>query len=281
MQPWNSVAIVGVGLIGGSIGLALRERKLARKVIGIGRRQASLKRAKELGAVTATTTKIQDGVAEADVVIVCTPVAEIAGHLLESAAAAPKKAILTDAGSTKGTIVAAVEAKLPRGRRFVGSHPLAGSEKNGAQFARADLFEGRVVVITPTRKTKADDKQAVADFWSALGATVLVMSPEAHDKALATTSHLPHLVSSAVARHTLPADLPLTAGGWRDLTRVAAGDPELWMQILLENRGNVLKSLAGFEKTMAAFKSALARGDRRKLRELLADGKRVRDAVGN
>ncbi len=281
MQPWNSVAVVGVGLIGGSIGLALRERKLARKVIGIGRRQASLKRAKELGAVTATTIKIQDGVADADVVIVCTPVAEIANHLLESAAAASKQAILTDAGSTKGTIVAAVEAKLPRGRRFVGSHPLAGSEKNGAQFARADLFEGRVVVITPTRKTKADDKQAVADFWSALGATVLVMSPEAHDKALATTSHLPHLVSSAVARHTGTADLPLTAGGWRDLTRVAAGDPELWTQILLENRGNVLKSLSGFEKTMVAFKSALVRGDRRKLRELLADGKRVRDALGN
>ncbi len=281
MQPWKSVAIVGVGLIGGSIGLAVRERKLAREVVGIGRRPASLKRAKELGAVTSTTLKIEEGVAEADVVIVCTPVAEIAEHLLAAAATAPERAILTDAGSTKGTIVAAVESKLPRGRRFVGSHPLAGSEKNGAHFARADLFEGRVVVITPTRKTKPDDKQAVADFWSALGATVLVMSPEAHDKALATSSHLPHLVSSAVARHTGTADLPLTAGGWRDLTRIAAGDPELWTQILLENRGNVLKSLAGFEKTMGAFKSAIERSDRRKLRQLLAEGKRVRDAVGN
>ncbi len=164
-------------------------------MIGIGRRQESLKRAKELGAVTATTLKLSEGVAEADVVIVCTPVAEIAGHLFEAAAAAPKQAILTDAGSTKG------HNRCRRGNR---SFRAAGASsaatrwpavrRTGAQFARADLFEGRVVVITPTRKTKPDDKQAVADFWSALGATVMVMSPEAHDKALATTSHLPHLV---------------------------------------------------------------------------------------
>lgn len=281
MQPWNSVAIVGVGLIGGSIGLALRERKLAGEVIGIGRRQASLSKAKDLGAITSATLKLKEGVAGADVVIVCTPVAEIAGFLLQAAATAPEQAILTDAGSTKATIVAAVEKKLPRSRRFVGSHPLAGSEKTGAQFARADLFEGRVVVITPTRKTKPDDKQAVADFWSALGATVMVMSPDAHDKALAATSHVPHVAAAAVARQTIAADLPLTASGWRDLTRIAAGDPELWTQILLENRGHVLKSLVAFEKTMAAFKSAIQRGDRRKLRQLLADGKRVRDALGN
>ena len=281
MQPWKSVAIVGAGLIGGSIGLALRERKLAREVVGIGRRKASLDRAKNLGAVTAITTDLKEGVAGADIVVVCTPVEEIADHLLQAAAAAPEHAILTDAGSTKAAIVAQVEAKLPRGRRFVGSHPLAGSEKAGAQFARADLFQGRVAVITPTRRTKVGDKQEVADFWSALGATVMVMSPEAHDKALATTSHVPHLIASAMARTTDRADLPLTAGGWRDLTRIAAADPELWAQILLENRDNILKSLTGFEKTMAVFQTALKRGDRRKLRQLLAEGKRVRDAVGN
>jgi prephenate dehydrogenase len=170
---------------------------------------------------------------------------------------------------------------LPRGRRFVGSHPLAGSEKNGAAFARADLFDGRVVVVTPSKQTKADDAQATGDFWSSLGATVLMMSPDAHDKALAGTSHVPHLIASAAAASTQKSDLPLSASGWRDLTRIAAGDPELWTQILLENQAHVLKSLGRFEKTVAAFRAALERGDRRKLLQLLTEGKSVRDALGN
>jgi prephenate dehydrogenase len=281
MQRWNHVAIVGVGLIGGSIGLALRERGLASQVIGLGRRPERLRKAKSLGAVTATSQVINEGVADADLVVVCTPVAEIADHILEAAGAAPPRAILTDAGSTKESIVKAVEAKLGKGNRFVGSHPLAGSEKSGVENARADLFDGRVVVITPSRKSNPEIVTTVADFWSGLGASVLVMSPAEHDKALATTSHMPHLIAAAVARVTGQDELPLTAGGWRDLTRIAAGDSELWTQILLENRGHVLKSLGQFEKTVAAFRVALERGDRRKLLQLLTEGKQVRDAVGN
>jgi prephenate dehydrogenase len=281
MQHWNKVAVIGVGLIGGSIGLALRERKLADQVIGIGCRAAKLRKAKQLGAISDASLKIQDGVAAADLVVVCTPVAEIADHILEAVGAAPPRAILTDAGSTKESIVKAVEAKLGRGNRFVGSHPLAGSEKSGVENARADLFDGRVVVVTPSQKTDPDCLSTVADFWSGLGASVLVMSPAEHDKALATASHLPHLIAAAVARVTGQGELPLTAGGWRDLTRIAAGDPELWTQILLENRGHVLKSLSGFEKTVAAFRKALENGDRRKLHKLLTEGKEVRDAVGN
>src|SRR5262245_20726657 len=129
MPPWNSAAIVGVGLIGGSIGIAVRQRKLAVRVIGSGRRPESLRKAKSLGAVSETSQSIDEGVRDADLVIVCTPVAEIAGHLLQAAAAAPKTAVLTDAGSTKELIVKVVEAKFSKGNRFVGSHPLAGSEK--------------------------------------------------------------------------------------------------------------------------------------------------------
>ncbi len=281
MQRWKNVAIIGVGLIGGSIGLALRQRGLADNVIGIGRSQSKLKKAKQIGAITAESLKIDDGASEADIVVVCTPVSDIAGYILQAAAAAPDRALLTDAGSTKGTIVAKVEAELPREKHFVGSHPLAGSEKSGVQFAKPDLFNGRVVVVTPSKRTKADDVQAVADFWSGLGASVLMMSPQAHDKALATTSHLPHLVAAVLAAKTSDADLPLTASGWRDVTRVAAGDPELWTQILLENSDHVLKALAGFEKTVTALRTALQRGDRPKLRQLLTEGKKVRDAVGN
>jgi prephenate dehydrogenase len=281
MARLNTVAIVGVGLIGGSIGLAVRERKLASTVVGIGRRAPSLKTAKELGAVTATSLNIEQGVTEADIVIVCTPVAEIAGHILQAAAGAPSSCLLTDAGSTKRKIIADVEAAAGSDKRFVGSHPLAGSEKAGVEHARADLFNGKVVVVTPTRRTSNGDMQAIADFWSGLGASVLIMTPDAHDRALASTSHLPHLIASAVAAKTAQVDWPVTAGGWRDVTRIAAGDPELWTQILLENREHVLKSLTGFEKTVAAFRAALERGDRRKLHQLLTEGKQVRDAVGN
>ncbi|MCC7084532.1 MAG: prephenate dehydrogenase/arogenate dehydrogenase family protein [Pirellulales bacterium] len=281
MPTWKTVAIVGVGLIGGSIGLALRDRKLAKDVVGIGRRAASLRKAKSLGAITATARTIEQGAREADVAIVCTPVGAISEHVLQVAAACSKKTLITDAGSTKAAIVSKVESRLPEGRRFVGSHPLAGSEKSGAAFARADLFEGRVVVVTPSKQTVRDDAQAIGDFWSGLGATVLFMSPEAHDKELAGTSHVPHLIAAAVAASTQPSDLPLVAAGWRDLTRIAAGDPELWRQILLENQTHVLKSLSRFEKTIGAFRTALERGDRRKLLQLLTEGKSIRDALGN
>src|SRR5262249_49195574 len=160
-------------------------------------------------------------------------------------------------------IVKAIDGKLGKNNRFVGSRPLAGSEKSGVENARADLFDGRVVVVTPSRKNKPEVLANISDFWSGLGATVLIMSPAEHDKALATTSQLPHLVAAAVARVTGKDELPLTAGGWRDLTRIAAGDPELWTQILLENRSHVLKSLSGFEKTVAAYRVALEKGDRR------------------
>jgi len=281
MPRWNTVAIIGPGLIGGSIGLALRQRGLAEHVIGIGRRKESLAKALDLGAGTSTSTSIEDGVKDSDVVVVCTPVNEIAGHLLKAAAAAPDGAQLTDAGSTKASIVARVEAALRKGKHFVGSHPLAGGEKNGVDFARADLFEGKVVVVTPTKESDLADVQAVSDFWQSLGANVISMPPEVHDRALATTSHLPHLIASAVAQITPAADLQLTAGGWRDLTRIASGDPDLWSQILFDNRTSILNSLAGFEKTVAEFRAALENADAAKLRQLLMEGKLRRDALGN
>lgn len=286
MKQYDTVAIVGVGLIGGSIGLALRERGLATTVVGIGRRNASLKAAQARGAVSSTTTDLEKGVADAELIVVCTPVAQIAHDVLAAAQACPENSLITDAGSTKADIVSAVEktsakSRLERGVRFVGSHPLAGSEKNGALNATADLFDGRVVVVTPTRKTAADDLAAVSDFWSALGATVLHMSPVDHDRAMAATSHVPHLVASVLSAITARADQPLCATGWRDTTRIAAGDPELWRQIFLANRANVLKSLARFEKSLNSFRTAIEREDAARLERLLSEAKQIRDALGN
>jgi len=281
MKHWDCVAIVGVGLIGGSIGLALRNRGLAKQVIGIGRDTATLQQAMQSGAVTRTTTDLNEGVAAADLVIVCTPVESIVRYVRQAAAACPAGALLTDAGSTKAEIVNALASGLPVGVSYIGSHPIAGSEKTGAAHATADLFEGRTVVLTPTEQSPADKVDQLRNFWSSLGATVHVMTPEAHDAALAASSHLPHLVAASLAGATELDVLPLTAGGWRDTTRVAAGSPELWTQIIGQNRTNILASLARFEESLSALRSALETKDDRRLTELLTEAKRVRDAVGS
>lgn len=278
---WDAVAIIGVGLIGSSIGLALRERGLARRVIGIGRDAAKLRTAKKLGAVTETSLEIAKGVADADLVVVCTPVEHIAEHALLAAQHAPAGALITDAGSTKQRIVAAVERKLPDLARFVGSHPMAGSERSGAAEGRADLFAGKVVVVTPSKRTPAKDAESIGEFWAALGARVFMMTPEAHDRAVAATSHLPHLLASVLASVTRAEDAPLVASGWSDTTRVAGGDAELWRQIFQSNDKQVLDALKRFEKQLASARRALERGDGARLTKILAQGKAVRDALGN
>lgn len=280
MKQWNNVAIVGVGLIGGSVGLALRERGLADQITGIGRRAESLRIAKRMGAVTRTTTDLRSGAAKADMVVVCTPVAHIAGHVREAAASC-NGAMITDAGSTKADIVTRLDAELPATARFVGSHPLAGSEQSGAAHARADLFVDRVVVVTPTRRTPRDDLLVVAQFWKSLGAEVVEMTPAAHDRALAATSHVPHLVAFGLAASVPAADFPLAATGLRDTTRIAGSDPELWAQILLSNQREVLKALDRFERSTTALREALAQADEKRLIKLLAQAKRKRDALGS
>ncbi len=281
MKSWNTVAIVGVGMIGGSIGLALRKRKLARRVIGVGRREETLRRAERVGAITEATLRLDEAVKAANVVVIATPVGQIVEKVCCAAEHAPSTALLTDAGSTKATLVRQIERALPTKARFIGSHPLAGSEKTGPESADADLLVGRLVVITPTRRTPAGVAEDAAAFWLALGADVVPMSPAAHDAAVAGSSHLPHLLASVIAQATPEAALPLTASGWRDTTRIAAGDPELWTEILLDNRANVLKSLARFEKTLSGVRAALERGDSAALRRLLASAKRIRDALGS
>lgn len=281
MKKWNTVAIIGVGLIGGSIGLALRRRGLTKNVVGIGRRASSLRKAKRNNAVTSTTTNVARGVADADLVVVCTPVQGIAEHVQTVAEACPAGALITDVGSTKGEIVSSLQGRLPPEVRYVGSHPLAGSEKTGCDYADHQLLVDRVVIITPSRGTAPSATKGIRQFWNALGARVLEMTPQEHDRALASTSHLPHLVASILAASTPEEFLRWAASGWLDTTRVAGGDAELWKQIILSNRRHVLKSLSKFEKVLASFRNALDREDSAKIAKILEDGKRNRDAVGD
>jgi prephenate dehydrogenase len=281
MPRWNTVAIVGVGLIGGSIGLALRDRGLAGRVIGVGRRVDSLRKAMEAGAVTETALNLDEAIRPADLVVFATPVNRIAPAILEASRHFSSGALITDAGSTKAEMVRELDATLLPDIRFVGGHPLAGGEKAGPENATADLFEGRVAIVTPTDRTPRTVVRDATEFWASLGARVITMSPEEHDEAVAAISHLPHLLASAVARCTPKERLDLAASGWRDTTRIAAGDAELWTQILLSNRRNVLKSLARFEKTVSRFKAALKNDDPAALKRLFAEAKRIRDAVGS
>jgi prephenate dehydrogenase len=278
---WDTVAVVGVGLIGGSIGLAARNRGLARNVVGVGRTERRLRIAKQRGAVTRFTTDLESGVADAQLIVVCTPVAHIVEHVRRVSLACPAEALITDAGSTKGEICRALQSSLDGRGRFVGSHPMAGSEKSGPEFAQEDLFEGSVTVVTPTDVTAEDDVERIEAFWTGLGSRVVRMTADEHDAAVSNVSHLPHLVASALAAMTPPDQLQLAAGGWRDTTRVAAGDVELWRQILADNRVHVLQSLGSFEKVLSEFRDAIQRNDAAAITRLLASGKQNRDSLGS
>ena len=287
MAEYDTVAIIGVGLIGGSIGLALRERRLAQRVIGIGRRQQSLDVARDVGAIDHGVTNLANGVAQAQLIIVATPVDSIAERVIQASAACPAGSLITDAGSTKESIVSAADAGLAGrrgGPRFVGSHPLAGDHRTGPEHARADLFEGRTVVITPTEHTRPAAVTEVSGFWESLGANIRKMSPKDHDAALAVTSHLPHVVAVALAAATPTELLPLTASGWRDTTRVAAGDSALWQAILTANRQHVLDALDLMGQTFNSLRESLEQGDNENLMAILetaAKKKRDRDALGD
>ena len=280
MKVLKNVAIVGVGLIGGSIWLALRERKLAETVVGIGRRQGTLRIARRAGAVTNTTIDLAKGVAEAELVILCSPVGFIVEHARIAAQHAPEGTPITDTGSTKQRIVEALDTGLPRGCRFLGGHPLAGSEKSGPSYARADLFDGRVAILTPTMNSHAHDYDLLEEFWQALGAVVVKMPADEHDRILAMISHLPHLGAAMLAATMPETYLRLGGSGLRDATRLAAGSPELWRQIMAENRENILDTLEQYGRKLADFHGALRDEKYERLEELLQEGKRNRDALG-
>jgi cyclohexadieny/prephenate dehydrogenase len=274
-NPMQTLAIVGVGLIGGAIGLAAKKRGLAQRIRGIGRDRAELETARKLGVIDEISLDLADG-ADADCVVFCTPVNRIAEQANLVAEQCRPDAILTDAGSTKQAIVTAVTCP-----RFVGAHPLAGSEKKGVEHAHADLFLERWTVLTPTERTAPDAVAQVRSFWEALGCRVRMMTPADHDRALALTSHLPHLVAAALAG-TLPDDLrELTATGFRGTTRIAGGDPEVWTPIFQHNRTAVLAALDQLEARLQQFRQALATDDVARIDQLLTQGKKVRDALGS
>jgi cyclohexadieny/prephenate dehydrogenase len=278
---FEQITIVGVGLIGGSVGLAAKARGAAGRVVGVDRDAATIAKAVALGAIDVGGTDLAEGVAGSGLVVVCTPVDRIAEMIVAAAPHAKPGALFTDGGSTKLGIIDAVRGKLPAGIDYIPAHPLSGSEKTGAEHGRADLFEKRVtVIIVNNFSAEWDRTVAVGRFWEALGSRVVLMNPEEHDRVLAFTSHLPHAVASAAAGVTHKEWLTLTAGGFRDVTRVAAGDPQLWAAIFEANRDAVLAAVDSFTKRLSEFRRLLEAGDHAGLVQWLTEGKQVRDALG-
>ena len=279
MTPWNQVTIIGVGLIGGSLGLALKKAGMARRVVGVGYRQASLDAARACGAADETSLDPAAGVRGSDLVVLATPVGLFREILSLAAPALAPGVVVIDVGSTKARVAADLEPLVPRPGAFVGCHPIAGSEQRGVSAARVDLFCGAVCIITPTDKTPPEAVARVEQTWKALGMIVHRMPPECHDRLLAEVSHLPHVVASALVRAISGDAEPFVGPGWADTTRVASGDAALWRDILMSNAAEVAAALERFQGTLAAFRSALRQGDAAKVELLLAESKARRDKL--
>jgi prephenate dehydrogenase len=242
-MPFHRVSILGVGLLGGSIGLAARSRWPSCKVVGYGHRKATLERALEIGAIDEANDSAADAARGADLIVLCTPVGLLGEMLRQIAPALDPGAIVTDVGSTKRSVVDAAERLLPPGVHFVGSHPMAGSEKRGVDFARTDLFDNATCILTPTPKTDPAALASVEAFWKSLGMRTTMLSPDDHDRQLASISHLPHAVAAALVSMQSDAALALAGKGFLDATRIAGGDGALWRDILHDNAPHVRASL--------------------------------------
>lgn len=275
----RTLVIVGVGLIGGSIAAALRKRKFAGQIIGVGRSARRLDDARDAGLIDFGTTELADAAARADLMVFCTPVDRIADGVLSAIPHCRPDTLITDAGSVKGCICRELSQPSADGVTFIGSHPLAGSEKNGFEHADADLFVGRVCVVTPGETTPRDSFRRLTAFWQSLGLTVLEMSPSDHDRALAETSHLPHVVATTLAAALSDSNRSLTSTGFADSTRIAAGDPDLWTAILLANADAVVQSIDVYAGGLGKFRAAIANRDADVLKNLLEVAKRKRDAI--
>lgn len=271
----ETLVIVGVGLIGGSIAVAARQRGVARRVIGVGRNPQRLSAALAAGLVDEVTTDLVDAARHATLMVFCTPVEEIAAGVRQIAPHLSPHALVTDAGSVKGALC----EPLAEVTAFLGAHPIAGKELSGFEHADGDLFVSRTCVITPLPHHTAHQRARLERFWEAIGMRVVAMTPADHDAVLARTSHVPHVVAAAVAAALPATDRPLTGTGFRSTTRIAAGPPELWTGILLMNRDAVLAGIEQVQEHLGAFATALRDKEIEELRRLLDDAKAARDRL--
>lgn len=278
-ELFRKVAIVGVGLIGASVGMAIKKRSLAREVVGVARKDATIDAAIKQGAINSGTKDIKEAVKDADLIILATPVNAIIEAFPILNAHARRGCIVTDVGSTKGLIVDQAQKNLHPSFLFVGSHPLAGSEKSGPQFGNSELFVNTTCVMTPTDKTNRLAKEKVKQFWSQLGANVRFISPSEHDEILGYISHLPHLMAYSLAKAIPEQFFSYATQSLRDTTRIAASDPKMWNDICISNTKNILKSLDEYIKVLGGIRKAIVDADQQGLTETFTQAKAARERI--
>jgi prephenate dehydrogenase len=274
------MTVAGVGLIGGSLALAAKRAGLVDEVVGVGRTAANLAVARKRGIIDRVATEAEEA-ADADLIVLATPVGTCAELGERLGAYARPTTIVTDVGSVKATVVEDLEAVWPEPARVVGAHPIAGSEASGAGAARADLFDDRLCIVTPTARTGAAARGLVRSLWEGVGARVEEMTPDAHDAILGRVSHLPHVVAYALVR-TLAADprlLDYTGAGFLDTTRIAASPAEIWRDIALANRPALAAALRDFRTALAELERLIEAGDGPGLERALAAAAEVRRAL--
>ena len=281
----KKMCVIGVGLIGGSLSLALKEAGLVGEVVGVGRGEANLKTALRLGIVDSFTTDPSVGVADADLVFLATPVLAIGDVVKEIAPYLKPGAIVTDGASVKQAVVDAIEPQLPDGVFFVPGHPIAGTENSGAEAAFSTLYRERRCILTPTENTSEDALRLVTEMWQAAGSEVVLMEVEKHDRVLAAISHLPHMVAYALVVSGSSYDryeeniLEYSAGGFKDFTRIASSDPTMWRDIALTNREALIEMMTHFETFFSELKEDIRDGDGQKLYDFFLTSKQNRDAI--
>ncbi len=276
---FKKVAIIGPGLIGASMGLAMRERGLTDSVVGIGRRKVSLDKARAVGAIDKSTLDVTKGLKDADLVVLATPIGAFETLAPAIAESIRSEALLTDVASSKVKVIETVTSALRRRPdiAYIPTHPMAGSEQTGPDAARADLFEGATCIITPLTNTFPESKGSIVRLWKALGSEVVSMTPQIHDRLVARISHVPHLAAAALIAAVEGDDARLCGRGLLDTTRVASGSPDLWMDICKSNRTEVRRALADYIALLQQLESGLEDGDLGRVRAILESAKEKRD----
>ena len=280
---WKKVTLAGVGLLGGSLGLALKQRKLADLVVGFVRREESIKECEAHGAVDSATLDLHEAISGAELVVLCTPIAKMKSLVAQMRPALGKGAIVTDVGSVKGSVVRDLERPVAKmGGTFVGSHPMAGAERMGVAAARGDLFNNAVCIVTPSAESDKFAVEKVEELWRAVGARPLRMSPKLHDELVSRSSHLPHVLAATLANAVLDPRLPdeqssLCANGFRDTTRIASGSPEMWRDIAIANRENLIAALDSYIEDLEDFRRMLKSKGEKAISKFFETAKKRRD----
>jgi prephenate dehydrogenase len=285
-QLVKKIAIVGVGLIGGSLALALKKSVAVHTVVGWDTDKENLLLAQRLGVVDVAATSMEQAVSDADVVILAVPVGSMLRVAREAIAFMPAGAVLSDTGSVKQSVVAAVEPlALAAGICFIAGHPISGTERSGAGSAFAELYHGKRCILTPTLHTNAPALELVQQLWQCAGSEVVLMDVVKHDRILAAISHLPHMIAYSLVNSVSDYDryaeniLAYSAGGFRDFTRIASSDPTMWRDVALNNKESILEMISQFEKFLAELKQDIASNDGERLFEFFHRSKMSRDAI--